>query len=246
MICRSEDSLPAFKEMFTHGAPRFISPNPPPYETESMDALDFYSSLPDASSHQLDLFISSVEPQLSTSTLRSFLRLYTTLGTDKLAGFLKVDEEQVLEMLMVAKGAARKFTWVQGGLLEGEVVGVSDINFGIDEVSPQFPILLLARCTDAHGVQTHVTVAESKTSRRYGDFFLRHGLKFRDVYDSLKAKPLRTSSLPSLQRSIANASDDSAVPKTRNGAASSALPSLAAGGAPGAADKAVWGSGVKA
>jgi translation initiation factor 3 subunit L len=37
-------------------------------------------------------------------------------------------------MLMSAKGAARKFTWVEGGLLEGQVVGVSDINFGVDEV----------------------------------------------------------------------------------------------------------------
>ena len=37
-------------------------------------------------------------------------------------------------MLMTAKGAARKFTWIEGGLLEGGIVGVSDINFGIDEV----------------------------------------------------------------------------------------------------------------
>ena len=138
MVRGGEDSLPAFQEMFTHGAPRFISPNPPPYETESAEALDAYSALPEPSAHQLQLFLSTVEPQLSTSNLRSFLRLYTTLGTDKLAGFLGVDEEEVLEMLMTAQGAARKFTWVEGGLLEGEVVGVSDINFGIDEVSCSF------------------------------------------------------------------------------------------------------------
>lgn len=120
--------------MFTHGSPRFISPNAPPYETESEDALHAYSAIPDPSAHQLSLFLSGVEPQLSNATLRSFLRLYTTLGTDKLAGFLNVDEETVLEMLMTAKGAARKFTWIEGGLLEGGIVGVSDINFGIDEV----------------------------------------------------------------------------------------------------------------
>lgn len=123
-----------------HGAPRFISPNPPPYEAESPAALELYSSLPDPSAHQLSLFLASVKPQLSTSTLRSFLRLYTTLGTDKLAGFLGVSEEEVLEMLMVAKGAARKLTWVQGSLLEGEVIGVSDVNFGVDEVS--LPLLV--------------------------------------------------------------------------------------------------------
>ncbi|KAI5479603.1 eukaryotic translation initiation factor 3 subunit L [Pseudohyphozyma bogoriensis] len=170
MIRGGPDSIASFQEMFIHGAPRFISPNPPPYELESEDALAAYSALPEPSTHQLSLFLAGVEPQLSTSNLRSFLRLYTTLGTDKLAGFLGVDEEEVLEMLMAAKGGARKFTWIQGSLLEGEVVGVSDINFGVDE--------------------THVTVAESKTSRKYGDFFLRHGLKFRDVYDNLRAKPL--------------------------------------------------------
>lgn len=127
--------------MFVHGAPRFISPNPPPYDADSSDALDAYTALPDPSSHQLTAFLAAVEPQLSTSTLRSFLRLYTTLGTDKLAKFLNVTEEQVLEMLMTAKGAARKFTWVEGGLLEGEVVGVSDINFGVDEVSFRFACL---------------------------------------------------------------------------------------------------------
>ncbi|KAM0755841.1 eukaryotic translation initiation factor 3 subunit 6 [Meredithblackwellia eburnea MCA 4105] len=170
MLRGGEESIPAFQEMFTHGAPRFISPNPPPYELETDSALENYASLPDPSSHQLSLFLSSVQPQLNNSNLRSFLRLYTTLGTDKLAGFLGVDEEECLEMLMVAKGAARKFTWAQGGLLEGQTVGVSDLNFGIDE--------------------THVTVAESKTSRRYGDFFLRHGLKFAEVYSQLSAKPL--------------------------------------------------------
>ncbi|KAK4058739.1 hypothetical protein OIO90_000183 [Microbotryomycetes sp. JL221] len=170
MIRGGQDSLPAFKEMFVHGSPRFISPNPPPYETESQDALDTYATLPDSSQHQLSLFVDSVKPQLTNATLRSFLRLYTTLGTNKLASFLNVDEEQVLEMLMVAKGASRKTTWVQGGLLDGEVVGVSDLNFGIED--------------------GHLNVAQSTTSRRYGEFFLRHGQKFADVYDNLHAKPL--------------------------------------------------------
>jgi hypothetical protein len=129
-----EESVPAFQELFLHGAPRFISPNPPPYEAESDDVLAQFTALPDSSAHQLSIFLAAVEPQLSTSTLRSFLRLYTTLGTDKLAKFLDVEEEKVLEMLMTAKGAARKTTWSQGSLLEGEEVGVSDINFGIDEV----------------------------------------------------------------------------------------------------------------
>ncbi|GAA5911639.1 uncharacterized protein JCM6883_002429 [Sporobolomyces salmoneus] len=170
MVRGGIDSLESFQELYLHGSPRFISPNPPPYESESPEILDSFSQLPDPSAHQLSLFLQQVEPQLSTATLRSFLRLYTTLGTDKLAKFLEVDEERVLEMLMAAKGSARKLTWEKGSLLEGEVVGVSDVNFGIDE--------------------GHLSVAQSTTSRRYGDFFLRHGLKFSDVYEGLRSKPL--------------------------------------------------------
>jgi translation initiation factor 3 subunit L len=134
MVRGGVDSVESFQELYLHGSPRFISPNPPPYETESNEILESFAALPDPSAHQLSLFLAQVEPQLSTATLRSFLRLYTTLGTDKLAKFLEVDEERVLEMLMAAKGSARKLTWEQGSLLEGEVVGVSDVNFGIDEV----------------------------------------------------------------------------------------------------------------
>ncbi|GAA5968112.1 hypothetical protein JCM11641_003735 [Rhodosporidiobolus odoratus] len=191
MVRGGEESLPAFQELFTHGAPRFISPNPPPYESESNDVLTAYSELPDAGAHQLSIFLASVEPQLSTATLRSFLRLYTTLGTDKLAKFLEVEEEKVLEMLMAAKGAARKLTWSQGSLLSGEEVGVSDINFGIDE--------------------GHLTVAQSTTSRRYGDFFSRHSQKWADAYDNLRHKPLP-------------------LPKPRTGAAAATSSTEQAGG----------------
>lgn len=218
--------------MFNHGAPRFISPNPPPYETESSEALSAYSSLPDASAHQLSLFISTVEPQLSTSTLRSFLRLYTTLGTDKLAGFLGVGEEEVLEMLMTAKGAARKYTWVQGSLLEGETVGVSDINFGIDEVRLLSLLSLSSPSTAnlSHISQGHLTVAQSTTSRRYGDFFLRHGLKFSDVYENLRAKPLP---LPKSKDSANNG-----VPATVQTGKST----IAAGATQSSGGKAAWGT----
>ncbi|GAA5848368.1 hypothetical protein JCM8547_004493 [Rhodosporidiobolus lusitaniae] len=170
MVRGGDESLPAFQELFAHGAPRFISPNPPPYEAESDEVLASFAELPDASAHQQAIFLAAVEPQLSTATLRSFLKLYTTLGTDKLAKFLDVEEEKVLEMLMTAKGAARKVTWSEGSLLQGEEVGVSDINFGIDE--------------------GHLTVAQSTTSRRYGDFFSRHSVKFSEFADNLRNKPL--------------------------------------------------------
>ncbi|KPV75798.1 uncharacterized protein RHOBADRAFT_43221 [Rhodotorula graminis WP1] len=198
----SADQLAAFGELFQHGAPRFISPNPPPYEHESEAVLGAYASLPDPSQHQQQLFLSAVEPQLQNSTLRSFLRLYTTLGTDKLAKFLECDtEDDVLEMLMTAKGAARKTTWVDGGLLDGQETNVSDVNFGVDE--------------------GHLTVAQSTTSRRYGDFFSRHALKFADVYEGLRAKPLP---LPKARSSGSAATGSAATAQAGAGAGAGAAP----------------------
>ncbi|GAA6057763.1 hypothetical protein JCM3770_006830, partial [Rhodotorula araucariae] len=55
----------------------------------------------------------------------------------------------------------------------------------------------------------HLTVAQSTTSRRYGDFFSRHSQKFADVYEQLRHKPLP-------------------VPKPRTAAAAAAAPPPAA------------------
>lgn len=170
MVRGGEESLPAFEELFHHGSPRFISPNPPPYESASPRALEVYVSQPDSSQHQLNIFRASVKAQLAVPTLKSFLKLYTTVGTDKLANFLSVDEDEVLEMLMAAKSASRKTTWVSGSLQEGETVNVSDLNFGV--------------------VDSLVTVAETKASKRYAEFFLRHSLKFENLASNIENKPL--------------------------------------------------------
>lgn len=94
-------------------------------------------------------------------TLRSLLKLYTSLDTRKLAGFLDagVDEEEVLSWMMVMKNTGRcvgrvrpatgtekdeekggtSTTNVNGAstsLLDGEWMSVSDLNFVIDEVGP--------------------------------------------------------------------------------------------------------------
>ena len=170
MVRGGEEALPAFVEMYNHGSPRFISPNAPPYELESDAALSEHAALPDMSSHQQSIFVEAIKPRLVVPNLRSFLRLYTTLGTDKLAKFLGVDEQRCLELLTIAQASTRSTTWVEGSLLGGADVNVSDVNFVVED-----------------GL---VTVNETKPTRRYAEFFLRQALKQRDVYETLKAKPL--------------------------------------------------------
>ena len=77
--------------------------------------------------------------QLSVPTLRSFLKLYTSLDAKKLAKFLDVDEEEMVQEMMVLKQASKSLSRVPGvegsGLLNGQMTTTSDLNFVIDEAS---------------------------------------------------------------------------------------------------------------
>jgi translation initiation factor 3 subunit L len=73
------------------------------------------------------------------------LKLYTSLGAKKLANFLDADEEEMVQEMMVVKQASRSISRVPGGeqlsaggLLDGETITTSDLNFVIAEVRPSF------------------------------------------------------------------------------------------------------------
>lgn len=131
-----DDALTAYQELFNYACPKFINCNPPPYH--NAEALKAYTERPpvDAVQHQSRIFLSDVKTQLSNAHIRSFLRLYTSLTTDKLASFMDIDEEQVVEMMMILKNSTRNLKWTHGSLLEGEVINTSDLQFAIDTVRP--------------------------------------------------------------------------------------------------------------
>ena len=145
-MSRGEEGIPAFEELFTYACPKFVSANPPPYDdAEALTAYLEDSHIDPAQRHLKD-FIADVRAQLPVPTLRSFLKLYTSLGTSKLAGFLDTDEEAMVQQLMVLKQASRSIGRVgnEKGLLEGSTVSNNDLDFVIDEVTPR---LAFHRCS---------------------------------------------------------------------------------------------------
>jgi translation initiation factor 3 subunit L len=81
-----EESLASFEELFLYACPKFIAANPPPYEdTEALETYVAAQPTEPAQRH-LQLFLTNVRAQLSVPTLRSFLKLYTSLDAAKLAG----------------------------------------------------------------------------------------------------------------------------------------------------------------
>jgi len=130
--CRNRS---AFEELFSYASPKFITTGSPPYhDPEALASFD-EKAVPDPVQHQLKVFMADVSGQLLNADVRSFIKLYKSLGTEKLAAFLGADEEDVIEMMMVTKASTRRLKWTEGGLLEGEVINVSDLDFNIDGVS---------------------------------------------------------------------------------------------------------------
>lgn len=143
MASRSpEESLPAFEELFLYACPKFMNANPPPYDDPAALSLLLAAEAlpPDPAHRHLSLFLSDVRAQAPVPTLRSFLKLYTSLDASKLANFLDADEEDMVQQMMAMKVATRSVSRVgnEKGLLEGSVISTSDLNFVINEVRSSF------------------------------------------------------------------------------------------------------------
>lgn len=132
-----EEGIPAFEELFLYACPKFISANPPPYDDAELLAAHLEDPPVEPAQRHLGLFLAEVRAQAPVPTLRSFLKLYTSLDAKKLAGFLDADEEEMVQQLMVMKQASRSVSRVgdeKGGLLDGQMISTSDLDFVIREV----------------------------------------------------------------------------------------------------------------
>ena len=131
-----DEGLPAFEELFLYACPKFISANPPPYDDP--EQLASYAENPPAEPAQrhLALFLTDVRAQAAVPTLRSFLKLYTSLDAAKLASFLDADEEEMVQQMMAVKAASRSVSRVgtERNLLDGQMISTSDMDFVINEV----------------------------------------------------------------------------------------------------------------
>ncbi|RPD65447.1 hypothetical protein L226DRAFT_530970 [Lentinus tigrinus ALCF2SS1-7] len=175
-MSRGEEGIPAFEELFLYACPKFISANPPPYDDADLLAAYVEDHPVEPAQRHLSLFLSEVRAQAPVPTLRSFLKLYTSLDAKKLAGFLDADEEEMVQQLMVMKQSSRSVSRVdEKGLLDGQMISTSDLDFVIND--------------------NMVHIAESTVGRRYAGWFIRNTEHAQRVLDTLRASPL-----PALQK----------------------------------------------
>eukprot|EP00262_Sarcandra_glabra_P018339 TRINITY_DN652_c1_g1_i1.p1 TRINITY_DN652_c1_g1~~TRINITY_DN652_c1_g1_i1.p1 ORF type:complete len:524 (+),score=70.18 TRINITY_DN652_c1_g1_i1:144-1715(+) len=109
----------------------------------------------DAYRLQLKMFLYEVKQQQLLSGVRSFLKLYSTISIAKLATHMEVDEATLRTILMTYK---HKMHAVDN---DGKIISNADVDFYVSEDT--------------------IHVVESKSTKRYGDYFMRQILKFEEI-----------------------------------------------------------------
>ncbi|KIX02386.1 eukaryotic translation initiation factor 3 subunit L [Rhinocladiella mackenziei CBS 650.93] len=140
------ESLPVYRELFQSACPKFITPTPPDFDNPSLNI--------DPVEHHTDIFMDEVKNTLFNPTVKSYLKLYTTMDLKKLSSFLEVEPEKLRSWLLVNKQRSRQIRWSEGGLLEGEPVNGSELDYAIE------------------GDLIHIS--EAKQGRRLVDWYLRN------------------------------------------------------------------------
>jgi len=151
---RGEESV--FEELFAFSCPKFITPAPVDLGAEGAS---------DALKNQIKLFLIEVKEQDLVPTIRSYLKLYTSIPSAKLSNFLNLDPSAFNSQLMCFKHKTRELVWMGGSPMDGEWVKASDVDFKLEN--------------------DMVTIVDSRPVRRYSDFFIRHIQKFNELSGQL-------------------------------------------------------------
>uniref|UniRef100_H2ZZ48 Eukaryotic translation initiation factor 3 subunit L n=1 Tax=Latimeria chalumnae TaxID=7897 RepID=H2ZZ48_LATCH len=161
MLRMQKGDLQVYEELFSFACPKFLSPVVPNYDNVHPN----YHKEPFL--QQLKVFMEEVQQQAQLSTIRSFLKLYTTMPVAKLAGFLDLTEQEFRIQLLVFKHKMKNLVWISGiSALDGEFQSASEVDFFIDK--------------------DMIHIADTKVARRYGDFFIRQIHKFEELNKTLK------------------------------------------------------------
>ncbi|CAN0419361.1 unnamed protein product [Ascophyllum nodosum] len=117
----------AFRDLFSWASPKFVC---------SVGSREFCDM-------QTQLFMEEARQQLLFPQIRSYLKLYTTIGLDKISRFNDMDEEQFSAQLVSMKHKAqgelatyRRMDWTMSGdasLLEGKPALALDFNYFVED-----------------------------------------------------------------------------------------------------------------
>lgn len=130
--------LQEFEQCFVFACPKFLLPSPPPADAPPDDYMK------DAMKHQTQVFMDEVKQQKMLPTIRSYLKLYTTLPLSKLATFMSQGKssgdsskwdlnKEMLALgihLLCFKHKMKNVVWTKGASgLDGKFQSGSELDF---------------------------------------------------------------------------------------------------------------------
>lgn len=158
-----QGELSEFETCFTFACPKFLSSVAPSFEMANPE-----NAHKEPLRLQMKVFMDEVKQQKLLPTVRSYLKLYTSMPLDKLANYMNITVDELETHLLCFKHKMMNMVWSKGTSgLQGEFQSESEVDFYIDKMM--------------------IHIADTKVDRRYGDFFIRQIHKFEELNRSLKA-----------------------------------------------------------
>ncbi|XP_039260947.2 eukaryotic translation initiation factor 3 subunit L-like [Styela clava] len=148
----------AFEEAFSFACPKFVSPVAPNYGAGPVNLHK------EPMNHQLAVFLEEVDQQALLPTIRSYLKLYSTMPVDKLADFLDMPPHDLRAELMCLK---HKMKNSQSDSQTSQEQNQLEVDFYID------------------GDMIHI--ADTKIERGYADYFIEQILNFEKLNKHVSA-----------------------------------------------------------
>lgn len=149
-----------FEELFSYACPKFVTAALP----ENLEKFNQN----EAHQRQFSLFLQEVKQQKFLPTIRSYMKLYTTIKTSKLAQLCEMDEEGILDQLLCVVHKTRQMVCQPGGgPLSGDLQLCSEVEFFLDGDT--------------------VYIASQQPQRAVDEVFLEHIGKFQDILRKLGA-----------------------------------------------------------
>lgn len=149
-----------FEELFSYACPKFVSAAPPDF-----DHLENFNAN-EAHQRQLNLFLQEVKQQQQLPKIGSYMKLYTSLKTQKLANLCEMDEEGLRDQLMCVMHKTRQRSHVEGAPLSGDLTLCSEVEFYIDG--------------DMVNINSH------KPGRPHTEVFLEQIIKFQELLKKME------------------------------------------------------------
>ena len=118
-----QGELSEFEASFAFACPKFLSPVAPSFDSPAQESLHR-----EPLRLQMKIFMDEVRQQTLLPTIRSYLKLYTSMPLDKLATYMNISVDDLETHLLCFKHKMMNLVWSKGTSgLEGEFQSESEV-----------------------------------------------------------------------------------------------------------------------